>query len=64
MKKLLAGLTLSSALLLAACGSDDAADTAAFGSADAGPFSCTVSAVSDEIFHDDGRCLQDNRRSS
>lgn len=31
MKKLLAGLTLSSALLLAACGSDDAADTAAEG---------------------------------
>lgn len=31
MKKLLAGLTLSSALLLAACGSDDAADTAGEG---------------------------------
>ena len=31
MKKLLAGLTLSSALLLAACGSDDAADTPAEG---------------------------------
>ena len=31
MKKILAGLTLSSALLLAACGSDDAADTPAEG---------------------------------
>ena len=31
MKQLLAGLTLSSALLLAACGSDDAADTPAEG---------------------------------
>ena len=39
MKKLLAGLTLSSALLLAACGSDDAADTAGEGGLQDGTYS-------------------------
>ena len=39
MKKLLAGLTLSSALLLAACGSDDAADTPAEGGLQDGTYS-------------------------
>lgn len=39
MKKILAGLTLSSALLLAACGSDDAADTPAEGGLQDGTYS-------------------------
>lgn len=39
MKKLLAGLTLSSALLLAACGSDDAADKPAEGGLQDGTYS-------------------------